>query len=542
MSLLKYTGLLAGLVLSAVGLFFTPGCKKDHFDDTSFAATAASAGKTSAMFTITQDNTGLVTITPGGEASTSYDITLGDTTKIPVSVTAGNSLKHVYAEGTYQVKITGHDLKGGTSTTTQTLTVSYITPQSLAVTLSTSSLTVSLSATAQYATFYKIYYGDSNTVSPIPYTLALAKQAVTHTYKNAGAYTVKVIALSGGSETTEYDTTIQVSNPIDLPVTFEDPNTDYTVSDFGGNVSTLTVDPANNANHVMKSIKTAGAETWAGTTIGGALGFATPVPLKTTFAQMTVMVYSPAAGLDIKLKMEDHADGTHSVETDVLTTKAGQWEMLTFDFTHNASGTPALNAAYNYDKASIFFDFNVAGTGKIFYFDDVKVLLAPALSQIDLPVTYESTTVDYTVSDFGGNVSSVTLDPTTNSNHVLKTTKPNGAETWAGTTIGGANGFATAIPQTAIAPKMTVRVYSPAIGLDIKLKLEDHANGANAVETDVLTTKANQWETLTFDFSHAASGTPAWNQSFRYDKASLFFDFGNTGTGSVFYSDDLYIL
>jgi hypothetical protein len=89
---------------------------------------------------------------------------------------------------------------------------------------------------------------------------------------------------------------------------------------------------------------------------------------------------------------------------------------------------------------------------------------------------------------------------------------------------------------------MTVRVYSPAIGLDVKLKLEDHANGANSVETDVLTTKAGQWETLTFDFSHNTAPTPAWNTSFRYDKASIFFDFGNTGTGSIFYWDDVFIL
>jgi hypothetical protein len=58
----------------------------------------------------------------------------------------------------------------------------------------------------------------------------------------------------------------------------------------------------------------------------------------------------------------------------------------------------------------------------------------------------------------------------------------------------------------------------------------------------VLTTKTGQWETLTFDFSHNASGTPAWSQSFKYDKASLFFDFGNAGTGSVFYFDDLSLL
>jgi len=153
-----------------------------------------------------------------------------------------------------------------------------------------------------------------------------------------------------------------------------------------------------------------------------------------------------------------------------------------------------------------------------------------------------SATVDYTVSDFGGNASSLATDPTSSSNHVMMSTKTNGAETWAGTTLGTASGFKTIIPQTATAAKMTVRIYSPAAGLDIKLKLEEHGNGANSVETDVLTTKAGQWETLTFDFSHNASGTPAWNQAYKYDKCSAFFDFGNAGTGSVFYWDDITLL
>ncbi|MBS1661036.1 MAG: PKD domain-containing protein [Bacteroidetes bacterium] len=527
--MLKYIGSFALLALMVVS------CKKEHFDDVSFVSTSAAAGKTSAMFTITQDNTGLVTITPSGEGTVSYDVTLGDTTKTPVTVSAGKSIRHVYAEGSYQVKITGHDLKGGTSTTTQALTVSYIKPQDLVVKVNVTNLTVSVSASAKYATFYKVFYGDSTTYNPEPFTLAMANQNVTHTYASAGTYTVRVVALSGGAQTTTFESTIKVAKPISLPVTFEDPNTDYTMSDFGGNVSVLVSDPAGGGGHVMKTTKPAGAEVWAGTTVGGAAGFPVPVPLKPNAALMSVMVYSPAVGLDIKLKVEDHNDGTHSVETDVLTTKAGQWETLVFDLTHTSAGTPAFNASYVYDKASLFFDFGVAGSGKVFYFDNLQ---ATTLAQIDLPVTFESSTVDYTVSDFGGNASTYVVDPVDNTNHCMKSVKSAGAEVWAGTTMGGANGFATVIPQTA-APKMTVRVYSPAVGLDIKLKLEEHGDGTHSVETDVLTTKAGQWETLTFDFSTAAPSTPAWNAGYKYDKCSIFFDFGVSGSGKTFYWDDV---
>jgi hypothetical protein len=60
---------------------------------------------------------------------------------------------------------------------------------------------------------------------------------------------------------------------------------------------------------------------------------------------------------------------------------------------------------------------------------------------------------------------------------------------------------------------MSLRVYSPAAGLTIKLKIEDHSTGANSVETDAVTTVANQWETLTFNFLNNSSGTPAFNSA-----------------------------
>jgi len=88
------------------------------------------------------------------------------------------------------------------------------------------------------------------------------------------------------------------------------------------------------------------------------------------------MVYSPAAGIDVKLKLDNHSNANNgqSVETDVLTTKAGQWETLTFDMSQNASGTPAYNPANTYDLATIFFDFNNIGKGDTYYWDNVTLL------------------------------------------------------------------------------------------------------------------------------------------------------------------------
>ncbi|MBS1655077.1 MAG: PKD domain protein, partial [Bacteroidetes bacterium] len=61
-------------------IYMIAGCKREEFTDTSFANTAATAGNLSVMFSITQDNTGLVTITPNGEGAISYDVYFGDAT------------------------------------------------------------------------------------------------------------------------------------------------------------------------------------------------------------------------------------------------------------------------------------------------------------------------------------------------------------------------------------------------------------------------------------------------------------------------------
>ena len=89
---------------------------------------------------------------------------------------------------------------------------------------------------------------------------------------------------------------------------------------------------------------------------------------------MTVRVWSPDAGIQVRLKVEDHLDPTKSVETEATTTVAGDWETLTFDFANEAPGTAEINYGYNYDKASIFFNFGVTGAiagEKTYYFDDV---------------------------------------------------------------------------------------------------------------------------------------------------------------------------
>jgi hypothetical protein len=87
-------------------------------------------------------------------------------------------------------------------------------------------------------------------------------------------------------------------------------------------------------------------------------------------------VYSAAAGVQVRLKIENSLDPAVSVETEATTTTSGDWETLTFDFANEAAGTPAFNPAATYDKVIIFFNFGVDGAtagAQTYYFDDIDV-------------------------------------------------------------------------------------------------------------------------------------------------------------------------
>lgn len=168
---------------------------------------------------------------------------------------------------------------------------------------------------------------------------------------------------------------------MNLPVTFDLPNVDYGLVGFGGaEASTIVVDPTLPGNKVGKVIKSATAELWAGTTIttvtgGTQTGFATKVPFTAQEKRMNVRVWSPHAPIQVRLKVEDHTNGTISCETEATLTVANSWQTLVFDFANEAGGTAPLNLANNYNKASIFFNFGVTGATageRTYYFDDVK--------------------------------------------------------------------------------------------------------------------------------------------------------------------------
>lgn len=143
---------------------------------------------------------------------------------------------------------------------------------------------------------------------------------------------------------------------------------------FGGASGAQVDDPVLSTNKVLRIIKAANAEVWAGVTV-----FANGQDQAITAADLsagktvTLRVYSPAAGKTVRLKFETVGDPTRSVETDAVTTVANAWETLTFNFSNHAAGTAAFNAAYTYNKVSVFADYGVTpGADETFYVDELK--------------------------------------------------------------------------------------------------------------------------------------------------------------------------
>jgi hypothetical protein len=348
-----------------------------------------------------------------------------------------------------------------------------------------------------------------------------------------------------------YDTRV-ASTQMTLPVTFDSPTVEYGLLGFeGAEDSSIVTDPTGGTNKVAKVVKSATAQTFAGTTLtaGTNPGFASKVPFDAANTRMTVRVYSPDAGIQVRLKVEDHANPTISVETEATTTTSNAWETLTFDFANQATGTAALVVANTYDKATIFFNFGVNGATagvKTYYFDDVIFIGGGGLGgggAAFATVTFDDAAVTYVLTGFAGaEDSTVVTDPAGGTNKVVQVVRSAGAATFAGTTVStGADNTVGKIPFDAANTRMTVRVWSPDAGIPVRLKVEDHTNGGISVETEATTTTSNAWEMLTFDFANPATG-PALVVTNTYDRATIFFNFGVAGSASgakTYFFDDL---
>ena len=307
---------------------------------------------------------------------------------------------------------------------------------------------------------------------------------------------------------------------IDFPFDFEAPESTPEFVDFEMAETTVVANPNINDNNpsdfVAKMVRNPGGEIWAGSIV--------TLPAYLDLSEVgafRLKIHSPMSGTVVKLKLE----GLGVTELDAITTVANDWETLEWDFTGAPSGT--------FNQVAFMLDFGLYGDGSglsTFYFDDVELFDgAGDLLQVNLPITHEDEAVHYQTTSFAGSFSETALDPIDETNTVTKVTKHWLALDYAGTTVSTPLGLAEPIAFEPGYTTISVDVFSPAAGVAVRLKAEEYLNMANSVETQLNTTTAYEWETLTFDLSQPVPGTPALNYNLNYTILSVFFDFGNPG-------------
>lgn len=504
-------------------------CEKETFDDISFAGTITAPAKLSAMYNITQDNSGLVTITPNGEGLAYTLVYFGDATAQPANVPAGKNITHRYAEGVYSVTLRGVTIDGKTTEAKQSLTVSFRKPENVQITATvdaTNKFRVNVTATAEYETLFNVYFGEDPNQRPVPF---LEGETASHTYSRTGTFTIRVVALSGGAATTEVTRQIDIVNPVLLPVDFEDVNQPYPFINFDGGQSTVINNPhktgINITNRVARMVKSPG-QPWGGSllSLGEPINFSANKIFR-------MKVWSPRIGAKVLLKVENAGNGSIFFEKEVTTTRANAWEDLVFDFS-------AINTANQYQNLVLIFDLGTPGDGSAnftWFYDDIRLTNTLPGNTVELPLTFESTSLNYTWTNFdGGNVTMIDNPHVSGMNTSARVGRmvKNAGQVWGGSFIN------LDVPINYSSNKtMRMKVYSPRVGAKVLLKVENQANPSLNFEREVSTTVANAWEDLNFDYS-------AINTANIYNRVVLIFELGTPGNGSAnftFLFDDIRV-
>lgn len=334
--------------------------------DTSVSNTPAT--DLSKVFSISTDNTGEVIITPTGEGIVSFAVEYGDGSGEEVTVLPGSNTMHVYAEGSYTVTITATDIAGVQTTSTYPLVMVYRAPENLVITKSIAGSDLTVSAEADYANGFLVYYGDVENEVGTP--MAVGETLPPHTYAAPGVYNLTVVALSGGAATTEATESVTIYAPFSLPITYESPIQNYSIGGtFGGVAVAKVANPfpggINTTANVWQYTKPAGAESWSGTWTP--LAAPDGVPINTSNGnKITVMVYASEAGKMLNVEIEQGSNGVPNQVLKMPITVANQWQQLVFDFGPNGipAGTTFKQLVFRYNDAA-------AGAGEVIYIDNV---------------------------------------------------------------------------------------------------------------------------------------------------------------------------
>lgn len=525
------------LTLAFTALLFASACS----DDDSVGMEVKAPSNVQVALTVSQDNTGTVTVTPSADGASSFQILFGDVEgETATEINAGSSTTHTYAEGTYTLTVTAVGPTGLTAQITQTVNISFAAPANLTVDISileSNPFEIEVTPSADNATMFEVYFGDAENEEP---TSVNVGETGNHIYEAAGTYTVRVVAMGAGAATAEDSQEIEIVGAVDpmgLPITFDNLLVNYEFTTFNGASFAVVDNPDQSGENTEAS--RVGAITNSGNNYEGG-SFTLSPAVDFSGSKVITMKFWSDVTVPVLMKFEGGVSGER--QNEVTATHGGTgWETLTFNFGTDAvksyiDGSQGVGEPFvptgQYAVMTLFID-GPGTTAGTFYLDDIQQAVAQSLPQ--LPASFEAADVAYELLGFGGVDPAVVIaNPDASgintSAKVVQLTKTAGAETWAGATMQLAGPI-----DFSAGTSVKVKVWSPRAGTTILFKVENSADEGIAAEASNSTSVANAWEELTFDL------TGLINLSNSYDKLALFPDFGVAGQGEDFYFDDVML-
>lgn len=323
-------------------------CGKDEGND----PVAENPTNLTASIDVATDGSGLVTVMPSATNANRFEIRFDPNAPL-ATISVGQSASYTYSDsGQYTITITAYGEGSGNVVIAEVVTVE------VEKTIATNFTTL----------VWADEFDATGAPNPANWTYDLGAggwgneelQSYTNDPSNVvvenGMLKITAKKEESSGDGVYYFDDIQVLNASD-EVQFEVENFETggpTFEDFGGAFSVTANNPdasgINTSTQVGQLTKTMGSEVWAGSFFRLDSGLDVPNNPK-----MRLKVWSPAANVIVKLKIEDDTDNTKAAEVDVLTTVAGQWEELVFDFS-------SASTEFTYDRVVLFFDFGNPGT------------------------------------------------------------------------------------------------------------------------------------------------------------------------------------
>jgi hypothetical protein len=278
-------------------------------------------------------------------------------------------------------------------------------------------------------------------------------------------------------------------------------------------------------------------------------------PYLTGAKQIKLKMYSPAAGRAVQIVVQNKAksatgypNGNLGGTFNATTTVANAWENLTFTYTAGGAGAfdPTVQPT-DADQLVMLIEPG-SNSGATYYFDDLLgpelVAAAPVVDQ--LYENFESVRLlDYVLKKSNGGFNGDTLNPASsaanNSSRVGRYTRSN--QQFDVLVVRPKRRPADVSAYLTNAKQMTMKVYSPAPGIQFQITMQDstRAGATNYPlgrhsEYVATTTATNGWETLVFTNSNRPDPTIS---STSVNELVLLIA-PNTTTKGRYYLDDWY--